>query len=211
MSSQRVDLLEISFKMKMQPGKDNCVLPFELESSDMEMDMERYGHWHNAIITDNIDLTHDILGKLNSQEKNKFLNGYFNSKEHYIDAIARKYLVNGSLLRDQKSLTLAYVFGSRQTLKAMLEYGADPLRYNANGDTILHTITSVAKSYPDIEADLAETYVYFMSLLTQEQQRELLYKENSLGLRPLEDAAQKGCITLLKTIFNTPGYVNIVS
>ena len=33
----------------------------------------------------------------------------------------------------------------------------------------------------------------------------MLYKENALGLRPLEDAAQKGCALLVKSIFKTPG------
>ena len=48
---------------------------------------------------------------------------------------------------------------------AMLQNGADPLLTEINGDMILHSVTSVASSYPDTEADLAETYTYFMNLL----------------------------------------------
>ena len=171
----------------------------------MDMDMECYGRWHYAICADNLDLTHQILDEIDIQEKKKYLNGSFTHKGQHMDTIVNRCLGHDSITQCQKSLALAFVFGSRQTLAAMLEYGADPLTSDTNGDTILHTVTSVAKSYPDIESDLAETYVYFMNLLTPEQQRELLHKENSLGLRPLEDAAQKGCVILLKTIFKTPG------
>ena len=163
------------------------------------MDIESYGRWHDAICTNSRDLTTEILRELDLHDRKKHLDGYFTSQEQDTDNTTQ------TLSHCQKSLTLAFVFGSRHTLAAMLEYGADPLISNANGDTILHTVTSVAKCYPETESDLADMYVYLMTLLTPEQQREILFKENALGLRPLEDAAQKGCIILLKTIFNTPG------
>ena len=194
----------------MNPWDDNDVLAlkflsFKLQLSDMEMDMNSYGKWYKAIITDNIDLTYQILRQRDLQKKKKLLDGYFAPKEQNIDNLARKYLGYHSLTQCQRSLTLAFVFGSRQTLAAMLENGADPLTCDKTGDTILHNVIAVASSYPDTEADLSAMYTYFMHLLTPEQQKVILYKENALGLRPLEEAAQKGCVTLLKTIFMTPG------
>ena len=176
----------------------------KLQISDMEMGLDSYGQWHNAIITNNIDVIKQILGELDLQEKKKYLNGHFSSTEQNVDTIAGRCLGHSTFTQCQRPLTLAFVFGSKETIAAMLENGADHMITETNGDTILHSITSVAHSYPDSEAELSNTYTYFMSLLSSDQQRELLHTENVLGLRPLEDAARQGCITLLRSIFKTP-------
>ena len=171
----------------------------------MEMPMEKYLDWHTAIMTDDSEFITSTVIKSYENEKERYFNGFFTSDDDGTYEVAKKHFGMNSMVQCQRPLTLAFVSGSRKTLVAMLQNGADPLLTEINGDTILHSVTSVASSYPDTETELAETYTYFMSLLSLEQQKELLYKENALGLRPLEDAAQKGCVLLLKSIFKTPG------
>ena len=169
------------------------------------MEMEKYADWHEAIKSDSTEFMLSSVINLSENERYKYLNGYFVFDDDDADRIAKNHFGHNTMVQCQRPITMAFVFGSRRTLAAMLENGADPLLTESNSDTILHSVTSVASSYPDTESDLAEMYTYFMSLLSLEQQKELLYKENALGLRPLEDAAQKGCVLLLKSIFKTPG------
>ena len=169
------------------------------------MDMDKYSDWYEAIKSDSTEFIFLSVINLSETERYKYLNGYFVFDDDGAQKVASNHFGHNTMVQCQRPMTMAFVFGSRRTLAAMLEYGADPLVTESNGDTILHSVTSVASSYPDTEADLSEMYTYFMSLLTLKQQKELLYKENALGLRPLEDAAQKGCVLLLKSIFKTPG------
>ena len=193
--------------------KANCIQPksdlkqphLVVDKVTMEMPMEEYAKWHESIVKDQADFMESTVLKLSESHRHIYMNGYFVSNDDGTDQMIKKHFGKDFMTQCHRPLTLAFVFGSKKILAAILENGADPLVTESNGDTILHSVTSVANSYPDTESDLAATYTYFMSLLSLKQQKELLYKENTLGLRPLEDAAQKGCALLLKSIFQTPG------
>ncbi|KAK2162920.1 hypothetical protein LSH36_89g00026 [Paralvinella palmiformis] len=171
---------------------------------DMEMPVDKFADWHRAIIGDDLDFFTLTLETYSQTERDRCLNGYFVSVEDDSERIIKKHFKRDSLIKCQKPLALAFIFGSRKLLKVMLENGADPLGTESNQGTILHSIIAVASLYPELEKGLAETYPYFIGLLSSEERKQLLFSENDLGLRPLEYAAHRGCVSLVRAIFQTP-------
>ena len=159
----------------------------EASARDMTMSLDTYRDWHKAIITDNLEFTTNLLAGLHPADKEKHLNGCFVYSDSETRRVLERNFGREVEVQCYRPLGLAVVFGSRNVLRVMLEHGADPTRRETNQDTILHMIISVASSYDNTECGLTEMLVYLMSLLTKQQQKWLLFSENALGLRPLED------------------------
>ncbi|KAK2141863.1 hypothetical protein LSH36_1030g00020 [Paralvinella palmiformis] len=177
----------------------------KIDVPDLTMPIDRYSEWLTAIIDDDVVYMTNTVSNLSKSDKHRHFNGHFTTEDRETERIFHIHFKKHSRIHCQKPLILAFIYGSKKVMAAMLEHGADPLAKESNLDTILHNVASVANSYPETEPELAEMYGYFMDLLSKKQQKELLYSENELGLRPLEDAAHKGCSLLVKSIFQTPG------
>ncbi len=173
---------------------------------DPLLPMSEYAHWFDAIQSDDLDGMRAILDQVQPKDIPKMIRGRFQYRSKTSERVLGKMgSQNRMELSVSRPLSVAVLFGAARAIQILLQEGADPLATEENHSNVVHCLVLVAWLENDKEVEMLENYRLLIKLLTEDQKREILYQENAAGLRPLELAAQKGCLTLFKGIFQTPG------
>ena len=157
--------------------------------------------WLTAVTNNNVNHVQEILASA-SNSKNILLNKRFTNLYDDMGARAGYFLAR---YRVDNAVLAAVVNGSRDVLQCLLDHGADPLITDEHDDNIAHTVVSIVTAHPQLEDVQLGNLEHFLNVLPIKQRQNILKTENKLRLRPLEYALYKGCITLFKCIFQTPG------
>ena len=100
---------------------------------------------------------------------------------------------------------LVAMHDSHSVMQVLLEYGADVLQVNRNGNNMLHVLAALASTRTeDGEKEIVATARYIRDILEPSTYKKLLLTENADGLRPLELASHLGSFSLFMFYFDTP-------
>ena len=166
---------------------DNDSLPFS-----------KYSDWFDAIRCDDVTAAAAIIEEANPSEKLRLLNGVFTYRNLGCLPVKQR---RKDLTRP---LLMTATFGSLGVLGLMLEQGADPEVTEEGEMNILHALVAVMSyNKPGQCQRMTAVYRYLVQSLKPEVLKRLLLGESTLGLRPVEFAAQQGCFLLMLEIFNT--------
>ena len=162
---------------------------------DQSLPSKRYSDWYDAIRYDDVIKATSILDTATPAEKHRLLNGVFT------------YETLGSIPAQHKRmdlsrpLLLAATFGSLGVLGLMLRTGANPETTEDSGCNLIHAL-GVVMAYSKNDK-MIKSYRFLVQNLKPEVLKRLLLGESTLGLRPVEFAAQQGCFELMLEILNT--------
>ena len=157
--------------------------------------------WMDNIRLNNADGMQAILESCNSKEANTLLNGRFDYLDSNLSKTLRLY--HPARTYYTYPVTIAASYGAVDVLTLLIENGADPLICESGGNNIFHTLIDVSCASPKSESRMAEIYRELTRRLSLGVQRKLLSMENSYDLRPIEYAAGKGCVLMLRSILET--------
>ena len=133
-----------------------------------------------------------------SGRKAAMLNGWFDYGEE------ETLIPQTHLSRLSRPLFLAAMMGSVEVVELLIKKGADVHQQNCYSENIIHSL--VAANSLDFITD-GRALKLFRKLVTMQVSEELgklLFQENVDGLRPVEMAANLGCITLYEAIHLSP-------
>ena len=164
--------------------------------------------WHKALICDDVVALKEYLETSSETDKLCLINGRFDYQDHTLDGLQ----VSGTLAEIRKCtypFTIAVFYGSWKVVSALLEEGVDPLVQEEHEENILHLLVVLAAENLRPEENALKTYATLMGMLSVELKRALLHAENGIHQRPIEYAANRGTIQLLRAMFDTNGVYRV--
>lgn len=99
---------------------------------------------------------------------------------------------------------------SKDVCQLLMDYSVNVLTVDLNHYNVLHACVVSAFNRPEIERQLCSNVDWFLTQITSDQVRQLMHQENKDGFRPVEFAAQQGCLMLMKTFLGSSAYVTKV-
>ncbi len=174
-------------KIFCKPVADlNASLPFE-----------EYEDYLKALKSDDVDTVTELLDQAGEKKIDAMLNGTFQFAQ---DTFVKK----SDSTRFSKPLVVAVVAGSLAVVQVLFDRRCDVFQCNSNRENILHAV--VLANYLEILSTERAMKIYkiVVSLVETPVLQKLLLSENSGGLRPVELAANLGCVSLYETIHLTP-------
>lgn len=167
------------------------------------MNMAHYQYWYDVIVRDDAHQAESILNSASPPEKDLLLKGTFEFEEFGDHGMAgkRKY-------RIRLPFHLAVAFCCKKIIKLFMTYDINVECCDQFNRNALHSCVSVAFSFPDMEAAMSQLIPWFEELVGLETFCRMQSQENCDRLRPLEYAAQQGCLQVMSSIFQTRGNVS---
>ncbi len=153
--------------------------------------------YYEALETNNAEKVALILSPATTQKRKALLDGQFDFGEE-------STIPQTHLSRLSRPLFVATMMGAMEVVELLIKQGADVHQENCHGENIVHTLVA-ASALDNISED--EAVKFYQSLVTvvgKSDIHKLLFYENRDGLRPMEMAANLGCITLYEAIHLTP-------
>ncbi len=169
--------------------------PTESDDND-SLCFEEHLQYYRALESNNVEEVTQYLSESSTRETR--LNGEFNFGDV-------SFIPEGELARLCRPLFVAVMMGAVDVMEFLIKQGADVHKENIHGENIIHTI--VAASALDLVPEERAVCMYkrLVVLLKFPVLEKLLMHENMDGLRPLEMAANLGCLSLYECIHFTPG------
>lgn len=164
----------------------------------------QFQEWFDILVKDDVESA-DILMKTTPDEgKSILLNCAFNfTSESLGFGVVEKNNEKVNL-----PLHVAVGCASKKVTELMLQHDVDVLSTNEDGNNVLHSAVVSAFNLPKFEKKICKAVAWFLEQLNKDYTLTLLFQENKDGLRPIELAAQQGCLILMKTFFETKGHVS---
>ena len=153
-----------------------------------------------GIVTGTLETVRSVLNS--TDEKGTLVNSEISWDYTFQDIHVEPCL---PLLKINKPLALAVVFGATSTISLLLENGANLFSTDDLGNNIIHCLINVSWHDQKCESQAEQTYVWLRENLPRTSLKRLLLAENNGGLRPLELAANLGILSLFLQIFRTEG------
>ncbi len=162
-----------------------------------------YQNWFEAILENKVEVVRERLEQSEPGERQRLLNGYFDYQDNELCNMF-SYL-NAWHFRVSRPLTLAVMYGSGDVSRVLIQKGADPSLSDNDGESLLHSLVTYSQlCHHTQESRMASSYMDFIRNFSPEEKKDLLYAENSDGLRPLEYAAKLGCTQMVRAFMETP-------
>ena len=92
-----------------------------------------------------------------------------------------------------------------QIVEVLLTGGVDPCQQDCQGNNVVHSIIMQIFYHPELEDTILKSLHHLVSLLSEDQVRNVLLAENMYFLRPVEFAAQHGSCHMVMAIMEIPG------
>lgn len=175
----------------------------DIRGNGDQMPIAQFEFWFSAIERDDADFIDRILDESSEEEKMVLMNGrfIFDCQPHFTSSFS----METEYCAFQRPLVLATLFRARKTIKVFLTQGADLFVQDIGSNTVLHGIIWAAAMKNVDNTNYVDLYDYVMSYLSSDQRRQLLYIENSEGLRPLELSARMCTFRIFQKILDTEG------
>ena len=158
----------------------------------------------DVLVTGNVQHALVILKSATDSEKYEMINYPFDYQDEHIN-------VNNKTQKKLKTLYLPFNIAVSSccgdVAYILMEYGVDVLSVNCNQYNVLHACVVNAFNRPQIGHHICSTVEWFLLQITQNQVRHLIQHENKDGFRPLEFAAQQGCLQLMKSFLQSATYL----
>ena len=141
-------------------------------------------------------------------EKSSLINGRFDYQDQTLDGLQ----VSGTLAEIRRftyPFTIAVFYGSWKVVAVLLKEGVDPLAQEEHEGNILHLLVFLTAENLKPEDNVLQIYNTLMGILSLENKRTLLHAENGIYQRPIEYAANRGTIQLLRAMFDTHGVYRV--
>ena len=178
-----------------------CLMAMSESKDNMHIPCNESRQWLDAMRLNDSDHVLETLCTAEEDEKRRLVNGQFNIKD--VDVIQQVFHIYPDTIHCTYPITVAILYGSFDVVTILLEHGADPLVCEERGENILHMLVLVNATCPTQENNIVQVYINFAKILPLHIQKSLLHGDNYFGLRPLEYAANKGCIKLLRAMLET--------
>ena len=155
-------------------------------------------HYFEALAQNDVAEVKLLLTQATSFDRKEMLNGSFEFDEDELP------FAHPLLTRMTKPLLVAVMKGSCAVIEYMIQQGADVLQENSKKENIIHTLAVASYFELQAEESIVSVYKELILKLDKDKIRDLLMHENCSGFRPLEMAANLGCILLYEAIQLTP-------
>ncbi len=153
--------------------------------------------YHEALQNNNMDVVASLLSQRRVSQRFALLNGEF-------DLGDGSWVPLSYLSRVSRPLFMAVMTGSVEVTELLLKEGADVHQTNTHGENIIHSLVAACSLNLISTDNSIKTYKGLVSVLDFLDLKKLLLQENKTELRPLEMAANLGCVSLLETMLLTP-------
>lgn len=179
----------------------------DLELSPIKMQISEYSEWFDIIIKDDVVAATEFLRDKPETEKSHLLNGCCFDYDIPVSIEENKEKLNvveKCLTRVNMPFHIAISFCSKEIAGLFLENDADVLQRNEYGN-VLHAGITVAFAQLMSQVEISKMIKWLIGQLDLRTVKALLLQENTDGLRPLEYAAQQGCLHLMNLILEIKG------
>lgn len=178
-------------------------LTVPLEHGNTCLQLTKYQEWYDILVKDDFQCAEMLLSRVLNSYRDILLNSRFSFKA------GNKGFGKEKTSKEKVNLPLhvAVCSISKRTTQLMLSYGVDVLGINTESNNVLHSAVYTAFTTPKLETNICEVIKWFLAQLDYKDVHHLLFQENQNGLRPIELAAQQGCLNLMKTLFETKGHM----
>ena len=159
---------------------------------------EEWDDYFETLKQNNRDKLEEIFLDASKKERSVMLNGWFS----YQDKIPSKSAVLGRMSRP---LLVAVMIGAKEAAEFLIKNGADVSQENSFQENLFHSLVAASSFEIITESKAASLYKWFQTVMEKTLLCDLLMHENADGLRPMEMAANLGCLLLYEEIQLTPG------
>jgi hypothetical protein len=163
----------------------------------------QYQDWFDIIIKDDIENALELFGTIPEAQKISLMHNSFKFNNNVIEF--------GKTAEIHSKVNLpfhtAIACGSKKVAELMINEGVKITGVNSDKNNSLHTAIIFAFNIPKSEKKVCKTLCWLFEKLMEHTLHDLLFKENKECLRPLEMAAQQGCLQIMKLLFETKGHV----
>lgn len=168
-----------------------------------DLPTSKYQTWFSAIVQDNVDYVSEILGQASMEEKHVLLTlpfNYFEKDKTNLYKLPTKNICY--------PFHLAVAMSSRKVASLFLsKYHVDVTKTDATKSNVLHCCVLAGFLFPKMEDSICKSVAWLLDQVDLETLSTLMKQENKDGFRPLEFAAQQGCLKLMKIFMESKFYV----
>ncbi len=154
--------------------------------------------YYDALQNNNTIAVASVLSGAGDYQRKALLNGPF-------DFGGASLVPANYMSRMSRPLLISVMTGSVKVMELLLKEGADIHQTNTHGENIIHSLVAASSLNLICTEEAIKTYKKLVSVLDSLDLEKLLLQENKTELRPLEMAANLGCVSLLETILLTCG------
>ena len=176
----------------MEVSKDN------VENFAHVLSYHNYGSYYDALQNNDTAVVASLISEVGASHREALLNAEFEFSNS--SKVPTPYLS-----RMSKPLFIAVMTGSVEVMELLLKEGADIHQTNTHGENIIHSLVAASSLNLFSENEAVKVYTKLASILDHLDLVKLLQQEDKTKLRPLEMAANLGCVSLLEKILLTPG------
>ncbi len=158
-----------------------------------------FEHYYEALVHNDSAKVEFLLKQVSNIQKNCMVNGQF-----VYESGEDNTLTKALSPRMSRPLHVASMVGSADAVEVLIKHGADVLQKNQYKENIIHSIVAGCSLDLISNKTAVKAYHKLLSHLDRATIKELLMHENLKGFRPLEMAANLGCVLLYEAIQLTP-------
>lgn len=203
MKMMSFDTMDLERSESLRKIKSQLSIASSHLSSPEQISARRYQEWFDILVRDDARTAEILLNTITKEERELLLTSDFDFEDTEGFGIQEENM-------EKVTLPFHVAIGccSRKVAEVMLTFGADVLARNNAGNNILHSCVITAFNRPETEEDLCETIKWLLKQVNSDTIPKLLFTENDAGLRPVEFAAQQGCLKIMMTLFYTRGHIS---
>ncbi len=150
-----------------------------------------------ALETNNVEKVALLLSQAKGERKNALMNGEI----HYGDESS---FPQTHLSRLSRPLFVAIMMGATEVVELLIKQGAEVHQRNIHGENIMHTLVVACALEFLCGEQCVAVYERLRATIEKKDLHNLLMQENNDELRPLEMAANLGCVLLYEAMHLTP-------
>ena len=159
---------------------------------------EAHERFYKALLHNDTNQLLGVLSQASAPEKSSLINGEF--------CVEGKLNFSSPILkRMTRPLLVAAMVGSVEVVELLVKHGANVFQENAFHENIFHSVVAASSLEVIFEKRAVSVFKRITETFHKGETYKLLLAENNNGLRPLEMAANLGCVLLYETIQMTPG------
>ena len=171
----------------------------------MHLKADQHREWLEAILSDDKSAVEGILGKIKPDQKDKYLNGYFEfAKSKLPIKKCPCGTDNTEAFIFSHCWLMAVAFGSASVVESLISHGCNVLTTDENGRNALHCLVYIAFMRKDCENEMMAILELIEKSIPPSTMKCLLLQENQDGLRPLEYSLQLGVSSVALRILSSP-------
>ena len=163
-----------------------------------ELPYEEYEEYFEALAENDVVKLKILFFKASPEERRIMVNGRF---QLHTDNNQSTRAVQKRMSRP---LLVTALMGSVNAMKFLVDQGTDIFQENCFGENVIHSLVASSSLELTPEENEVKFHETITTILDKGKVKKLLMHEDINGLRPLEMAANLGCLLLFKAIHLTP-------